>query len=63
MAPIDYVAVANRKFSEVGRSVTPYAPKSNGYFNREYNSITSNYGNNPRSKYGSSQLEYKCNNC
>ena len=62
MAPTDYVAVANRKFSEVGRSVIPYASKSNGYFTG-YNPTTAAYGNSQRSKYSNSALEYKCNNC
>jgi len=62
MSPVDYVAVANRKFSEVGRSVIPNANSSRGYFNKEYNPITANYVNNHRN-YKTSALEYSCNNC
>ncbi|GEM_PF-2700363 len=63
MAPIDYVAVANRKFSEVERSVIPNAAPSSGYFNKEYNPITANYGSN-RKSYKSPMSEYNnCNNC
>ena len=59
-----YMRRANEGFVNAQRSAIPYAAKSNGYFNKEYNNpITTNYGNNSRSKYGSSALEYTCNNC
>ena len=57
-----YMRRAQEGFVNAQRSVIPYAPKSNGYFNKEYNPIAANYGN-LRSKYGSSALEYKCSNC
>ena len=61
MAPIDYVAVANRKFSEVGRSVIPYAPKSSGYSNQMYSPNTADYRSVQKKDYNS--LENKCYNC
>jgi len=61
MAPPDYVGIANRKFTEIGRSVIPYTTMSSGYSHKDYNPIAPSYGSSSR-KYSSS-LEYKCNNC